>query len=150
MGYIQRLLNYRTPDGDWFRSTGGRFSNTKIWYLTHNVHKLVIKIAWNKLNLTITFKLKQLEIWNKDTKTSCKLLKYIISGLMIDWKYITSRIYNQINVKTKIYLNFMSKLNEKLWEVRFCNKKPKFCKFMDYNLSSFESDQPSVMNVRSI
>ena len=56
------------------------------------------------------------------TKTG-KLLENIISGLVIDRKCIASRIYNQINEKNTIYLNFMNIINQKLSKVGLCNKK---------------------------
>ena len=36
---------------------------------------------------------------------------------MIDWKCIASRIYNPINEKNTIYLNFMNNINQKLSKV---------------------------------
>ena len=47
-----------------------------------------------------------------------------------------------------IYFNFMN--NQKLSNVGFYNKNQKFRTFTDYNVSSFESDKQSVVNVRSI
>ena len=81
-------------------------------------------------------------MWNMDTKPS-KLLKYIISGLMIDWKCILCRL------KNTIYLNFMNHINKKLSKVGFCNRNWKLNTLLDNNLSSFKSDQSSVVNVRS-
>ena len=62
---------------------------------------------------------------NKDTKTR-KLLEYIISGLMIGWKCIASRIYNQINEKNTIYLNFINNMNQKPAKLEFCSTKQMF------------------------
>lgn len=39
---------------------------------------------------------------------------------------------------------------QKLSKVRFSNKNPKLCTFIDYKLSRFESDQQSIVNVSSI
>ena len=68
---------------------------------------------------------------------------------MIDWKcIIANRIYNQINVKYTIYLNFMNNMNQNLSKIGFCNINQKFRTYIDYNLSSLESGQPSEANVR--
>ena len=88
-----KSYHHRPPSDDWFRSTGGRFLVTEIWYSFLDVHNLRIWIFWNKLLLTISFELRKVEIWNRDTEAR-KLLKYIILGLVIDWKCTTSRIYN--------------------------------------------------------
>ena len=78
------------------------------------------------------------------------LVLLLLSGLVIDWKSIASKIYNQINKKNTIYLNFMKNINQKLSKVGFCNINQKTATaFVDSNLSSFESDQPSVVNVPS-
>ena len=69
---------------------------------------------------------------------------------MVGLKCIASRVYNQINEKNKINLNFMNNIDQKLSTVGFCNKNQKFRTLRDYNLSSFESDQPGVVNMRSI
>ena len=75
-----------------------------------------------------------------------------MSGLVIDWKCIASTIYNQINEKNTIYLNFMNNINQKLSNIRFCNRSQKFRTFYwkklkmcknSWNLSSFESDHRS-------
>ena len=101
------------------------------------------------LNLKIYFELRGLKIFNNDTKNR-KLLKYIISGLVIGLKCIASRIYNQINEKNTIYLNFMNNIKKKLSNIEFCNRNQKFRTFIDNNLSRFASDQQSVVNVHLI
>ena len=44
----------------------------------------------------------------------------------------------------------MNNTNQKLSKVRFFIRKKKFRTFIDYNLSSFESNQQSVENVCSV
>ena len=59
------------------------------------------------------------------------------------------RILNQINVISTAYINFINNVNIKLAQVGFWNKNHKFRTFIIYKVSRSQSDQPTVVNMRS-
>ena len=63
-------------------------------------------------------KLTELKIWNKDQRNG-QLLKYFLSDMVIALKSVASRIYEEVNLKSMIYISSMKDINQKLAKVGF-------------------------------